>query len=240
MVDRWLDFIQALLPVRCVLCGAAGQPPDFDLCLDCEADLPVNRPACRGCGEALGSEPAGAVCGGCLRRPPRYDSATCPYRYEYPVDHLIRALKYDRAISHARVLGELLARKLRADRTTPWPDCLVPVPLGDERFRARGYNQALEIGRVLERALGIPMRADVLTRIRQTREQAALSAKERRQNVRNAFAIAIPLAERHVAILDDVATTGSTVNEIARVLRRGGVRSIEVWTVARATRDTPG
>jgi ComF family protein len=110
----------------------------------------------------------------------------------------------------------------------------VPVPLADQRFRERGFNQAIEIGRELELQLSIPLRCDVVARIRDTREQAGLDRKGRRKNVRNAFKVLRPMDAQRIAILDDVVTTGSTVNELARVLRKAGAEHIEVWAVARA------
>ncbi len=237
MVDGWSNFVQALLPATCVMCGGPGQSPAFDLCAACEADLPLNEPACHRCGEPLtGATTQPLLCGGCLRREPRFHVSHCVYRYAYPIDHLVRALKYHGAIVHARVLGELLARRLARGRSDPWPSCIVPTPLATERFHERGYNQAIELGRSLEKRLGIPLRTDLVTRVRHTREQAALSRKERRKNVRGAFAATGNLRAAHIAVLDDVVTTGCTVNELARVLRRAGAARIEVWAVAHAER----
>jgi ComF family protein len=149
---------------------------------------------------------------------------------------LVRALKYRQRLSHGRVLGELLAQSLALKRTEPWPELLIPVPLSESRYRERGFNQASELAKQLQRALSIPLRADILDRKRATREQAGLDRFGRRKNVRNAFALGGPLNAKHVAIVDDVVTTGSTANEIARVLRRAGAEKIEVWAVARASR----
>lgn len=235
VVNGWPDFIQRLLPPVCVLCGGVGQAPAFDLCTACEADLPVNEPACASCGAPLiGNIGSAQRCGTCLKQGLRYQASHCVFRYAYPVDHLVRSLKYQGAIVHARVLGELLARRLHATRVEPWPEFIVPMPLATTRFRERGYNQAIEIGRPLERRLGIPLRTDLTVRNRHTVEQAALSRKERRSNVRGAFSVNGKLAKTHLAILDDVVTTGSTVNELAKALRRAGAQRIEVWAIAHA------
>ena len=170
-----------------------------------------------------------------MRRPPRFDAAFCPFGYAYPLDHMVRALKYHGAVTYARVLGELLAARLRAVPMPHLPELLLPVPLAAGRFRERGYNQAIELGRYLERGLNVPMRADVLLRIRETREQAGLPRSERRKNIRGAFALR-GTAASHVALIDDVITTGSTINELARMLKANGVRRVEVWAVARARR----
>jgi len=237
MVNRWTRFVQALLPPTCVLCGGKGQSPLRDLCADCESEWPLNFPACHRCGEPLdGPLPGTAVCGACLRRAPRFDASHCAYRYRYPVDALVRGLKYEGAIAYGRVLGQQLAYSLAAGRTQPWPDCILPVPLHPQRFRARGYNQAAELATPLEKTLGIRVRTDLVERTRETAEQAALSRKERRRNIKGAFAVTGRVAGLRIAILDDVVTTGSTVDELARVLKRAGASRMEVWSVAHAER----
>jgi ComF family protein len=237
MVNATLRYLERiLLPATCVLCAAPGQSDGFDLCAGCMSELPVNANACTQCGEQLTGSCEALLCGACLRKPPRYQSTYCAYRYSYPIDHLVRALKYHDRLAHARVLGELLARSLVHTRTEPWPEMLLPVPLADGRYRERGFNQADEVAEQLRKRLAIPVRADLLQRKRATREQAGLDKSGRRKNVRNAFAMCAPLAAKHVAIIDDVITTGSTVNEIARVLKRAGAETVEVWAVARASR----
>jgi len=228
----WLE--QSLFPSTCVLCADSGQAPRLDLCVGCDGDLPISDHACPRCAEPLSSTAKAQLCGECLHRAPRFNVAHCAYRYEFPVDHLVRGLKYHGRLAYARVLGELLARRLRRVHDNVWPQCIVPVPLAAERFRDRGFNQATEIGRELQSRLGIPLRTDLVARTRDTREQAGLDRKERRTNVRNAFRLEQRLPIRHVAILDDVITTGSTANELARILQRGGAERVEVWAVARA------
>ena len=224
-------------PPTCVLCGGRGSAPAQDLCGACEADLPVNSVACAVCAEPLAAAIDGHLrCGLCLKRAPRFDAAVAAYRYAYPIDHLVRALKYQSAIVQARVLGDLLANRVRTGRSE-FPGLLIPVPLAPQRFRSRGYNQALELARRLEMQLRIPMRADLIMRTRETVEQVGLGQKERRRNIRNAFAITGPLPAHHIAIVDDVITTGSTANELARVLKRAGAKRVEVWAVARAGSD---
>lgn len=240
IVDAWSKRVQAVLwqPI-CVLCGAAGQRDAIDLCAPCEADLPINSPACRICAQPLSGQLTDQLaCGACLRRPPRFDQSYCPYRYAYPIDHLVRGIKYHGAVAQGRVLSELLARGVQQIRTVSLPNILLPVPLAQRRFRERGYNQAIELGRFLEKRLAIPMRTDLAVRIRETREQAALNGRERRKNIRGAFAVVRDLPAAHIAIIDDVITTGSTVNELARILKRAGAKRVEVWAVARAARWT--
>jgi ComF family protein len=177
-----------------------------------------------------------------LRRPPHFDGAWSPFLYDYPLDHLIRGLKYRGKVAHGRLLGHLFARELldhrsHIPRNHPLPQLLIPVPLGYRRFRQRGYNQAIELGRSVERQLHIPLCIDVIERKRETAEQAGLNRRARRRNIKGAFAMLRPIAAEHVAIIDDVITTGSTVNEMSRVLKSAGVKRIEVWAIARAAHD---
>ena len=240
LVDRALGALDELLfPSICVVCGESvtfSSSRRLDLCPGCAGDLPDNRRACVLCAEPLPNAPAHSICGQCLRKPPKYEHAFCAYRYAYPIDHLLRAFKFHGRLAYGCMLGELLARSLQASTRDAWPDIIVPVPLSDVRFRERGFNQAIELGRMLEARLGIPLRADLVMRTRNTREQAGLDRVARRKNIRGAFSMIGSRAAKHVAILDDVVTTGSTVNELARLLKRAGAKRVEVWAVARTPR----
>ena len=241
---RWTEHAQTFLegalaafwPPTCILCGCAGRAPAVDLCADCEADLICNEPSCSICAEPLMAATT-AQCGACIKRKPRFDHVICAFRYAYPLDHLIRGLKYRNAVSYARVLGDLLATRVRRE-DEKLPELMIPVPLATGRFQERGYNQALELGRRLERQLRVPMRTDVIVRTRETPEQAGLDQKRRRKNIRGAFEAVSTFAARHIAIVDDVVTTGSTANEVAKVLKRAGARRVEVWAVARAAKQS--
>ena len=237
MVNGWSTFVQSLLPAACVLCGGAGQPPDLDLCAACESELVANDPACDRCGDPLAGNIGGAiVCGACIRSRPRFQHSFCAFRYSYPIDHLVQALKFHGGMAQGRVLGTLLGRRLLSNRTYVMPDCIVPMPLSDARFKERGYNQATELALPVSRILCIPLRTDLAVRQRHTREQAALTRKDRKKNVRGAFAVKGAVAKSSIAILDDVVTTGSTANELAKVLVRAGAREVQVWAVAHAVR----
>ncbi len=161
------------------------------------------------------------------------------FNYEPPVDELIRRLKYQGVIANARVLGVLLAQFALRHRTE-LPKLLVPVPLHDARWRERGFNQAAAIARYAGQLLGIPVARHAVKRTRDTPSQTALDVAQRHHNVRGAFAVGNPRQVRrlcaagHVAIVDDVITTGSTANEVREVLRAAGVRTVEVWAAARA------
>ena len=236
-----LPLGRALLPPSCIVCGNAVRSKlselYIDICAGCVGDLPINAHACAVCAEPLpSSSPASAICGQCQQRRPKYHAAFCAYRYTYPIDHLVRTFKFHGRLAYGRVLGELLAGALLERHDEPWPQFIIPVPLADARFRERGFNQAIELGRVVQQRLDIPLRLDLVVRKRATREQTGLDHKQRRRNVRGAFSLTSKPRAKHVAILDDVVTTGSTVNELARVLKRARVERIEVWAVARTGR----
>lgn len=150
---------------------------------------------------------------------------------------MVRRLKYGGAIAHARVLADLFVQQLDERCRSDRPERLLPVPLGPARFRQRGYNQAIVLAEQIARRSGIRLQTDALVRTRDTLEQAGLDRRARRKNVRRAFALLRPLQAKHVAIVDDVVTTGNTANELARVLKRAGVERVEVWAIARAARE---
>jgi ComF family protein len=232
-VDGWLRRIEfALMPAVCLLCGAAAV--GRDLCAGCTADLQPNRRCCARC--AIPLESSAVLCGLCARRAPPQTSAWVPFIYGAPIDTLLTRLKFGGDLAAGRVLAEL-ALERRASVAAPLPDALVPVPLHASRLRERGYNQALELARAWSRALERPLLTDALLRVRATPAQTGLSALERRRNLRGALQAnaALPLPQ-HVAIVDDVMTTGTTLRESARALRRAGCTTVEVWAVARAPR----
>jgi ComF family protein len=237
-LQGWVDrcrraLAQALFPANCALCGGPGDEA-IDLCHGCAADLPRNEPACVVCAEPLAAAAGGGprICGACLHDPPPFGRSFVPYRYAYPLDHLVRGLKFRNELACGRVLGELFASSV-LERGATLPEAIVPVPLARRRYRQRGYNQASELALAIRGVTGVAVRSDVVVRQRETTEQAGLDRKARRRNVTGAFAALAPLRVRHVAILDDVVTTGSTVRELAAVLREAGAEQIEVWAIAR-------
>ena len=218
-----------LLPWRCLLCGDAGSD-GLDLCTACAAELPRNSSCCARCALPLAT-PA-ALCGGCQRKPPPWDGAWAPFRYGWPLDRLEARYKFGRDLAAGRTLAALWRREAAP---TAWPQLILPVPLHRARLRQRGYNQALELARPLARGFGVPVRHDLLQRQRGTLAQTELDAPARRRNVRGAFTLrAGAVLPAHVALLDDVMTTGATLAECARVLKRSGVARVDVWALARA------
>ncbi|MDE3210309.1 MAG: ComF family protein [Pseudomonadota bacterium] len=233
LISLWRACRHAVLPLRCLLCGAAGAD-GLDLCAACQAELPRNRACCTRC--ALPLATAAPLCGECQRQAPPWDAAWAPFRYGWPLDRLESRYKFGADLAAGRVLSTLWQRE-----TCPigLPQLLLTVPLHRGRLRRRGYNQALELARPLARRLGVPLRHDRLHRLRATAAQTELDAVGRRRNLRGAFALKDgPSLPAHVAVLDDVMTTGATMAECTRVLRRAGVARVDVWALARAPRGT--
>jgi ComF family protein len=215
------NFLVRCFGGGCFLCrgAAAGL-----LCAACDAELPrLAGPRCPRC--ALDS-PRGEVCGRCLSEPPHYDATVAALAYEFPADALVHSLKFRGELVLAEHLGAILGRCI-AD---PEVDSVIAVPLSADRLRSRGYNQAVEIARhVAGRALEL----DLCVRERDTPAQMDLPYAERRRNVRGAFRCTRALPGASVAVVDDVMTTGATLDEIARTLKRSGALRVVNWIVAR-------
>ena len=233
MVNNWINIIQdCLFPPTCLLCTSSGYQ-SRDLCYACYNSLPVNNYCCYRCGEIL--ENATAIpflCGQCQNQRPAFDETHAPFLYQGTIRHLIYSLKFNARYKNARLLGTLLAEHLA--ESAELPDCILPVPLHPSRYRERGFNQSIEIARTVSKELKIPLDLSSCRRNRNTAHQTNLSAKQRRNNMKNAFTIVKPISAGHVAILDDVMTTGTTVHELAKTLVKSGVSRVGVWVCARA------
>jgi len=214
------------VPHACLLCGApAGAAP---LCSGCLADLPWHRqPQCPQC--ALPT-PGGQLCGACLRHPPAFGRTHAALAYAFPLDRMIPRLKYHGQLAVAPVLAESLAQVVEH---APRPDRLIAMPLHAQRLRERGFNHASEIARVVARRLGLPLDADSCRRIRDTPPQMGLKHDQRRRNLRGAFACSSEVRGQRIALVDDVMTTGTSLDELAKTLRQAGAESVETWVVAR-------
>ncbi|MFT3906737.1 MAG: ComF family protein [Steroidobacteraceae bacterium] len=224
----------ALCPPRCALCQAPGQlrrGRPLDLCALCEAALPRQPLAVVAWRPGRGALPFAAMSGGGAAFGPALRLA--PFRFGPPVDAMIRGLKFHDQPYQARILGTLLADAVLAE-ALPLPDALLPMPLHGSRLARRGYNQAEELARFTAQALQRPWQRHWLQRSRATAEQSHLSARQRIANVAGAFHAAQALPPLHVALIDDVITTGSTARAAARVLLDAGLRRVDVWAVARA------
>ena len=221
--------IVALLPRDCFLCAAPSA--DSLLCPACTDSLPrLTGERCPVC--ALPT-PAAEICGACLKQAPHFDATQAVFRYDFPVDRLIQALKY----AHRLACADFLAGELARLSTPLQPDLIVPVPLSAARLAQRGFNQSLEMARPLARALGAPLEISRIQRRRDTTPQASLPWKERAKNIRHAFDCEIDLAGKTVLLVDDVMTTGATLDELARTLKAHGAARVENRVLARALKD---
>ena len=222
-----MAMLRFLYPSSCVLCGGKGAG-DRDLCADCFAELPWNRHPCPRCAAPLPPDADTPLCGECIKRLPSWDEARSPLAYGFPMDKLVQQFKFGGELSVGRLLGGLLAEYLAAG--TDKPDCLVPVPLHPSRLKERGFNQAMELARPLSRRLKVKIRLDLCA----TEVQSKLDAAERHKNLKGAFTVQSGVQGMHLALLDDVVTTGTTMEELSKALRDAGARRISVWSVCRA------
>lgn len=220
--------IAQALAQDCVLCGDASG--EAQLCAACMRELPTLPAA--GCPVCALPTPGGETCGACLKSPPAFDASIAVWRYGFPVDKLVQSLKFEHRLPLAGLFSQAMLAGPR-----PAADLVVALPLSPQRLAERGFNQAVEIARPLARALGRPLSRDDCRRVRDTLPQTALPWKARRENVRNAFECGIDLTGRTVAVIDDVMTTGATLGEFARTLKRHGAARVTNWVVARAVRD---
>ncbi len=177
--------------------------------------------------------PGGAVCGRCLKKHPQFDRTVAAFAYSFPLDKVVQALKF---IEQLHLAGSLADRLVR--RIARRPDCIVPMPLHPARLRERGHNQSLEIARRIAAQLNLPLLPHACQRVRDTPPQSGLKWKERGKNMRKAFQCAENFAGKHVAMVDDVMTSGASLNEFALALRRAGAREISAWVVARTLPHT--
>lgn len=226
-LNRCSRAAHAIVPSSCLLCGA--RTGAARLCEPCRDDLPAMPGArCTRCALPLAS---GGVCADCLARAPSYDSIAAAFPYDFPIDALVQSYKYGGDLT----LSTLFAREL-ARHVTGNIDAIVAMPLSASRLAERGFNQAHEIARHLARAVGVPLLARACRKVAETTPQAGLTLARRVRNVRRAFVCDVDLSGRRVAIVDDVMTTGATLNELARVVKRAGAVSVSGWVVARTLR----
>ena len=227
----------------CLLCHGACRPQD-DLCAACHQGLPWNAHHCSRCAEPWHDGFSG-LCQHCIDDEPHFDECIAPFLYDFPLDQLILQGKGGRPellYALARLMSQQLAQRAHP-KTFARPDILAPVPLHLTKQQSRGCNQAGVIARLLGQRLGIPVCHDLILKVREPKQQKSLSRAGRQQNIQRAFRInrerLRSLGATHVVIVDDVITTGSTLNQLARQLRSSGVERVDGWAVARAAKRQP-
>ncbi len=244
MVNNWLNIaLSRLFPYRCVLCQQPSEV-ERDLCLSCER-LQSRTPTahCSICAIPLPSpdlangkaSPAKArICGECLKKRPCYDRAVIPYIYVDGIRHMISRLKFNSKLIHADLLATLFMDAVGMPEA---PEALIPMPLHNKRLRERGYNQSLLLARAIGRRWNLPIETGLCKRVKHTPAQAGLSRKQRRKNIKGVFTVSTRVPYRHIAIIDDVLTTGSSTNELAKMFKQAGVERVDVWCIARTLKD---
>lgn len=239
-VRRFLHaLLDVILPPICHICHShisdAGR---LHICQGCRDRLPlVSSPLCPLCGIPFAGAGGDHRCGACLTYPPHYDLAMSHFLYEGAIRDLIHSFKYNQQTQLRYPLALLVLEGLSGSAAHA-PHIIVPVPLHRSRLRQRGFNQAVLLGKVLSQQMSLPMLPDALVRTRPTEPQIKLSATERRLNVKGAFSVrrADSVAGKRVLLLDDVMTTGSTMDECARELKKAGAEAVFATAIARAPR----
>jgi len=219
----------------CLVCDEATETA-HSVCNVCETELPWLMDHCEVC--ALPLPMAGLICGQCQKQPPAFKQVVAPWTYNFPIDSLISRFKHQARWPLGHLLAHLLGQYLQhryENAELERPDCLLPVPMARKRLRERGYNQASMLARWLSKDLQIPVDEGVLLRPHETVAQQDLDAKTRKRNLLKAFALAASdrVQGRHLALVDDVLTTGATANSLAQLLMQAGARQVDVYCLAR-------
>jgi len=232
----------------CILCGLSSKR-NIDICLKCETELPWIEKACCNCGQPLydiydndskNTESTlinTETCGSCLRKKPPFDKTLVFFHYQKPISDFIMALKFNKKLIYAKILTDLLIPKLikHYNINQSIPELIIPVPLHKKRLRERGYNQALEIARPIAKKLNLPIDFRSCRRIKPTKPQTFISSSERDKNLIGAFTVNNQFRAKHIAIIDDVMTTGNTVKELSKILHKNGAQTIDIWCCARTS-----
>lgn len=239
LLERLLDIIY---PPRCALCLTSSQIANktaIELCEACQNNLKTVSTACFQCGIPLQQTQPEQLCGECLKKPPAYDQVISIYHYQQPLIWLIQQMKFHKKTRIAHLLAQLMSRYIEqsiADELISVPDAIIPVPLHHKRQHQRHFNQAEELSTVISKSLQKPIDMQYIERYLSSQQQSGLDAKQRKKNVKGIFKITNRKRKQyqHVVIIDDVMSTGSTVNEVAKVLKKSGIKKVDVWVLARA------
>ncbi|MCE2594746.1 ComF family protein [Motilimonas cestriensis] len=234
------QYAQCLLPLSCLLCQqgiATGL-----VCHTCYQDLKQTYPHCLRCGLPLPTTES--MCGQCVRTPPKFTKLHACGLFEPPLNQLVYHLKYQKQTTYSCVLGQLMAERIHTHAaesvTINLPQALIPVPLHPRKERQRGFNQAQLIAEHCAKTLAIPWHSHWVKRVKNTTSQTQLNIKQRKRNMHQAFKVAaLPAQLDHVAIIDDIVTTGATINSLCKGLQKAGVKQIEIWCICRTPTTRP-
>lgn len=233
-VWQWIDA--TIFPKHCISCNKRSYLNHY-LCSECEAKLPWSKNACLSCGNPLLDNTLTTIkCGECILYPRPYSFTVSCFAYREPVNQYLNGLKFHGQLEHATGLGLLMSKKIQQtylEHQRNFPSIIIPMPLHQRRLQRRGYNQALELAKPIAKTLNMKIFYNACYRPKNTQAQATLPAKSRQQNVENAFTSDLT-GHQHVAIIDDIMTTGYTMNELCLTLQKRGVQMIDVWCCAKA------
>jgi ComF family protein len=230
ITSRIARLYSKLIQTPCLLCGLVTQ--QHGLCLACAHSLPQLSHLCERCALPIA---LGHQCGQCLIKPPIRHLTHCLFPYQAPIDRLIAALKYHDQLAIVSFFSQHMTNHIKK-HAEAMPDLLMPIPLHPKRLRQRGYNQSAELAKALSKQLAIPYDNHTLTRIKNTLPQTILPYSERKKNIHSAFKCNTRTLPPHIALIDDVLTTGHTADMAAKALIQNGVKKVELWTLTRTIR----
>ena len=236
MLSRLTQYLRRISARQCRLCQLEFQPSKDRreiLCSVCYQSLPFTVDICRTCANPISQ--VDSVCGECLKSPPALEELLVPFHYHPPIKQWISQLKFKNASYLALWFAYEIEQQVKLKHTyLQWEQAtIIPVPLHASRMRQRGYNQAQLIAQELAKNFKLPIHKTLIQRIKKTQEQTQLNAESRRRNLNNAFKLNTP-PPKTVILIDDVVTTGSTVNEITGLLKANGCETVIVWAIAKA------
>ena len=234
-ISNFGKFTSALLKQNCLLC-ASPEVNIHAVCRACLNDLPWHpKNSCPQCGLASN----GDLCGSCISSPPDFDVTYSVFIYGFPIDAMMQRYKYGNMLSLSQTFGQLLNEKVRLGALNDNPiDLIIPMPMHPTRLKERGFNQAHEIAKVLcknhpSNNLKAKLDFKSAQRVKLTPPQASLPLKARVKNIKGAFKVTNDLSGKRIAIVDDVMTTGASLNELAKTLKKAGASHVECWVIAR-------
>ena len=222
-----------VFPSACFICEQTTQ--ESIICHDCHQSLPFNQRACTIC--AMPLTESKTLCGHCIKIKKPWTTAFIPFHYKTPIDYLIKEMKFNANFAYLHLLAHLFFLAYQAQNKTNLPEVIIPVPLHPSRLSQRGYNQSLELAKIISRLFNIPIDNHYIQRHKKTLPQSSLNIQARSKNLKNSFKINPKNKHRYqqVVILDDVVTTGTTMTEIVKVIKKQGVLVCDIWALAKVS-----